>query len=393
MTEQTPFDGQPDTGTTEEEDPEFRAPHRKTADEIEKILSEPLDEALIRKRKGRGGKTFEYLAGQDVIAQLNEIFGPFGWSHSIREMDCNHAKVSNKKGETAYTAWAGCTARLEIYSMEPNGSIRMNHHEDEGFSISENYSRLWDAIGDARKSAATDALKRAAHHLGYRLGLALYYPKGERTEEMIAAAPPAELEEGVVRVSLTDEDLGLAPSVPGESAFDKEMAVMAGGDQGSPEPPAPPEPTGHVLPDPPPVEHVTGPTGPIEVPTGEGITTTAYNQSGGQMDEAPAPVAEPEGAPVPTSSANSVQSHIRLIMSGPFLPFAEELLALPADSKVSHEVKAACHGAAKQNLGNNTADLLRRWHAVGVNPSPGVDVTAGQAIRLITQIPVKENGQ
>ena len=41
---------------------------------IEK-LGQPLDPALVSQRKGRGGRTFDYLEGHAVIDQANAIFG------------------------------------------------------------------------------------------------------------------------------------------------------------------------------------------------------------------------------------------------------------------------------------------------------------------------------
>ena len=42
---------------------------------VTNALAQPLNSALVSQRKGRGGRTFDYLEGHAVIDQANRIFG------------------------------------------------------------------------------------------------------------------------------------------------------------------------------------------------------------------------------------------------------------------------------------------------------------------------------
>ena len=50
---------------------------------VTQALSQPLDPALASQRKGRGGRTFDYLEGHVVIDQANHIFGYGGWGYEL----------------------------------------------------------------------------------------------------------------------------------------------------------------------------------------------------------------------------------------------------------------------------------------------------------------------
>ena len=42
---------------------------------VSQALGQPIDPEVVSQRKGRGGKTFDYLEGHVVIDQANRIFG------------------------------------------------------------------------------------------------------------------------------------------------------------------------------------------------------------------------------------------------------------------------------------------------------------------------------
>ena len=50
---------------------------------VSQALGQALDPALVSQRKGRGGKSFDYLEGHIVIAQANRIFGYGGWGYEL----------------------------------------------------------------------------------------------------------------------------------------------------------------------------------------------------------------------------------------------------------------------------------------------------------------------
>ena len=54
---------------------------------VTQALGQPLDPELVSQRKGRGGKSFDYLEGHAVIDQANLIFGYGGGATSCRRRD------------------------------------------------------------------------------------------------------------------------------------------------------------------------------------------------------------------------------------------------------------------------------------------------------------------
>ena len=50
---------------------------------VTQALGQPIDPALVSQRKGRGGKSFDYLEGHVVIEQANRIFGFGGWGYEL----------------------------------------------------------------------------------------------------------------------------------------------------------------------------------------------------------------------------------------------------------------------------------------------------------------------
>ena len=50
---------------------------------VTKALGQPLDPALVSQRRGRAGRTYDYLEGHVVIEQANNIFARGGWGYDI----------------------------------------------------------------------------------------------------------------------------------------------------------------------------------------------------------------------------------------------------------------------------------------------------------------------
>ena len=48
---------------------------------VTQALGQPLDPALASQRKGRAGRSYDYLEGHAVIDQANRIFGFGGWGY------------------------------------------------------------------------------------------------------------------------------------------------------------------------------------------------------------------------------------------------------------------------------------------------------------------------
>ena len=50
---------------------------------VTNALGQPLDPALVSQRKGRAGRTYDYLEGHVVIDQANRVFGFGGWGYEL----------------------------------------------------------------------------------------------------------------------------------------------------------------------------------------------------------------------------------------------------------------------------------------------------------------------
>ena len=131
-----------------------------TADQKREIqLATPVQ--FIKERRGRGGKNVKYVEGGYVIAKLNEIFGILNWS--FEEVD----RVEQDKDVSVL-------GRLTIHDHKGGYSVKK---EQWGQSdIQDNVP-----VGDTRKAAATDALKKCASLYG--IALDVYWNQLDRTEK------------------------------------------------------------------------------------------------------------------------------------------------------------------------------------------------------------------
>lgn len=117
----------------------------------------PTPNKFVKTRKGRGGKTFNYVEGKYVRNRLNQIFG-WNWSFNVvdkfREGDevvvQGRLVILNKKGEPIIVKEDfGCS---EIQYLNDK---QTKQKTDKPVSIGNDY-----------KAATTDALKRCAVQIG-----------------------------------------------------------------------------------------------------------------------------------------------------------------------------------------------------------------------------------
>lgn len=130
------------------------------------LLLKPIHPQRVLSLKG-----LAYVAGHDIRAELNRVFGFCRWSEEIlhQHLICeNEAKTS--KGAAAWFVVYNSRVRLTIMSPDGNpltfydGShTGSNLHPDRG-----------EAHGNAITNSATYALRRAAINLGDQFGLSLY---------------------------------------------------------------------------------------------------------------------------------------------------------------------------------------------------------------------------
>lgn len=128
----------------------------------------PTPVSFIKERKARGGSKVKYVEGGYVIATLNKIFGVLNWS--FEEVD----KVESEK---------------EISVL---GRLTIHDHKN-GYSVKKEQWGQADIqpnvpVGDMRKAAATDALKKCASLFG--IALDVYWNQLDRKEKQTTDQEP-----------------------------------------------------------------------------------------------------------------------------------------------------------------------------------------------------------
>lgn len=130
---------------------------------------------LIKKRKGGGNLELSYIEGHEVIRQLNRILGHGNWQSNVKTLNFTAEKPISKKdyksGKEVTGFGVSAFATVEVTALIGEKSVTFS---DVGAGKGVDYGMGLDAHESAGKEAVTDAFKRAARHLGERLGLCLY---------------------------------------------------------------------------------------------------------------------------------------------------------------------------------------------------------------------------
>ena len=133
---------------------------------VVQALSQPLDPSLLSQRKGRAGRTYDYLEGHVAIDQANRIFGFGGWGYelvgdvTLRRVETVDTKTGDVSVSQAYSA----PVRVTVAGAQPR--------TDVGFhAVSEGTPEGHDT---ALKGAVTDGMKRALRGFGVQFGNSLY---------------------------------------------------------------------------------------------------------------------------------------------------------------------------------------------------------------------------
>ena len=133
---------------------------------VSQALGQPLDPAIVSQRKGRGGKSFDYLEGHIVIAQANRIFGYGGWGYelvgdvTLRRIETVNPQTGEVKVDQGYSA----PVRVSVAGALPRTDVGVHPVAEETF----------DGHDTAIKGAVTDGLKRAFRSFGVQFGNAFY---------------------------------------------------------------------------------------------------------------------------------------------------------------------------------------------------------------------------
>lgn len=129
----------------------------------------------IDHRPGPGGKKIPYLSGEKSTSLANEIFGTSGWSCSVLKVEVDEMEV------TSSVIRVLVTATVKVTSLYPNKHGYLASHEDIGTGFAQMNLKSHNEIGKqkhqvmdtAKKSAVTNARKRAVCQFGNALGLFL----------------------------------------------------------------------------------------------------------------------------------------------------------------------------------------------------------------------------
>ena len=133
---------------------------------VTQALGQPLDPELVSQRKGRGGKSFDYLEGHAVIDQANLIFGYGGWGYelagdvTLRRIETVDAQTGEVKVSLGYSA----PVRVTVAGALPRTDIGVHPVTEENF----------DGHDTAMKAAVTDGMKRAFRSFGVQFGNGFY---------------------------------------------------------------------------------------------------------------------------------------------------------------------------------------------------------------------------
>ena len=129
-------------------------------------LGQSLDPALVSQRKGRAGRSFDYLEGHVAIDQANRIFGFGGWGYelvgdvTLREIE----NVDTKTGEVKRAHVYSAPVRVTVPGAPPRTDIGFN-------AVAEDNA---DGHETAIKGAVTDGMKRALRSFGVQFGNGFY---------------------------------------------------------------------------------------------------------------------------------------------------------------------------------------------------------------------------
>ena len=138
---------------------------------VSQALGQPLDPALASQRKGRAGRSYDYLEGHVVIEQANRIFGYGGWGYelagdvTLRQVETVDTQTGEVKVASAYSA----PVRVTVAGALPRTDIGVHPVAEDTL----------DGHDTAIKGAVTDGMKRAFRSFGVQFGNGFY---GDQTQ-------------------------------------------------------------------------------------------------------------------------------------------------------------------------------------------------------------------
>ena len=133
---------------------------------VTKALAQPLDPALVSQRRGRAGRTYDYLEGHVVIDQANRTFGYGGWGiELVGDVTLRRIEtVDTQTGEVKVTSAYSAPVRVTVAGAPPRTDIGFHTVTDE----------TAEGHDTAIKGSVTDGMKRALRSFGVQFGNGLY---------------------------------------------------------------------------------------------------------------------------------------------------------------------------------------------------------------------------
>lgn len=110
----------------------------------------------VTKELSKGGRTFTYIPGPEVIERLNACLGYGGWSYEV--LDAFHYPADDPR----YVVAKGRLTALDATYVQFGGQSVNRTKADAIIDLADDY-----------KGAASDAMKKCAQHIGVGLYLAL----------------------------------------------------------------------------------------------------------------------------------------------------------------------------------------------------------------------------
>jgi len=146
----------------------------KTIDEIKKGLKKPLNGNFVEQRSdGRGGQ-LDYIPSWYAVALANSLFGVDGWDRKTVDI---RKQTFDSDGKTVATATATVEITVRFVDGNKGKSPTVRSVTRQGTGQGQGFGS--EAVGDAFKTAESDAMKRAFMTLGDPFGLSLYPGDGQ----------------------------------------------------------------------------------------------------------------------------------------------------------------------------------------------------------------------
>ena len=133
---------------------------------VTQALGQPIDPAIVSRRQGRGGKSYDYLEGHVVIDQANLIFGYGGWGYELVENVTLRRieTVDTQTGEVKVSLGYSAPVRVTVAGALPRADIGVHPVAEDTL----------DGHDTAIKGAVTDGMKRAFRSFGVQFGNGFY---------------------------------------------------------------------------------------------------------------------------------------------------------------------------------------------------------------------------